>query len=95
MASNIGNNSSTKSLTPEDQALLRKALKEMDDSLTRAVAEKTLQKEIINRIYTDVGVSRKLFRRMAKAHHRSDFDMEVEEDRDFEATYETVMKVNK
>jgi nitrate reductase beta subunit len=90
MTNNIGSNSSTKSLTPEDIKKLKGALKEMDDSMTRGQAEKDLQKSITTKMVEEVGVSKKIFKRMAKTFHKADFDMATEEDRDFASTYETV-----
>lgn len=89
-ANDIGSNSSTKTLTPEDITKLKKALKEMDDSMTRGQAEKDLQKAVVAKMVEEVGVGKKIFKRMAKTFHNADFDMATEEDRDFAATYETV-----
>jgi hypothetical protein len=91
----IGHNNPTvsvESLSPEDRKVLRKAIMELNDSLTRAGAERDLQKEIILETNTKLGVDKKIIRRMAKAYFKANFNDEVEENNTFETFYDEVMR---
>lgn len=86
----IGSNSGAPTLTPEDRQRLKKALDEINDSMTRKSAEADLVKEIVNKLHDDLGLNKRLIRRLAKTHYKRDFDMEVAENKDFEEVYEYV-----
>lgn len=88
--SGIGSNSGAPTLTREDQAKLKKALDEINDSMTRKAAEADLVKEIVNKLHDELGLNKRLIRRLAKTHFKRDFDMEVAENKDFEQVYEYV-----
>lgn len=91
----IGHNNATmtvESLSSEDRKVLRKAIIEMNDSMTRAGAERDLQKEILTETHGKLGVDKKLIRRMAKAYFKANFSDEVEENNTFENFYEEVMR---
>lgn len=90
MNSVIGSNSGAPTLTPEDQKKLKKALDEINDSMTRKAAEADLVKEIVNKVHDELGLNKRLIRRLAKTHFKRDFDMEVQENKDFEEVYEYV-----
>ena len=83
---------SVQGLTEEDRKTFRKAILEMNDSLTRVGAERELQKEITNETCDKLGVDKKLFKRMARAYFRANFKDEVQENTDFEEFYSTVME---
>lgn len=86
----IGSNSGAPTLAPEDKQRLKKALDEINDSMTRKAAESELVKEIVNKLHEDLGLNKRLIRRLAKTHYNRDFDMEVAENKDFEEVYEYV-----
>lgn len=91
----IGHNNPTmniESLSPEDRKVLRKAIIELNDSMTRSGAERELQKEIIVETNSKLGVDKKLIRRMAKAYFKANFNDEVEENNTFETFYDEVMR---
>ena len=91
----IGHNQQQRSvqgLTDEDRKAFRKAIMEMNDSMTRIGAERELMKEITNETCDKLGVDKKLFRRMAKAYFRANFRDEVQENTDFEEFYSTVIE---
>jgi len=93
--SNIGHNHPTvtvNSLSPEDKKKLRGAINELNDSMTRVAAERDLQKETINKVFEDLGVDKKIVRRMAKAYYKANFNEEIEENKNFEEMYGVVMK---
>jgi hypothetical protein len=91
----IGHNSPTmniEALTAEDKKVLRKAIIELNDSMTRAGAERELQKEILNETNGKLGVDKRLIRRMAKAYFKANFNEEIEENNTFESFYDEVMR---
>lgn len=96
MTNGIGHNSQPKvsnvnSLSSTDKQKLKNAISEMNDSMTRAAAERELQKEILTKIVDELGLDKKLVRRMAKAYFKSNFTDEVEDNRAFEEFYDVVL----
>ena len=83
---------SVQGLTDEDRKILRKAVLEMNDSMTRVGAERELQKETTNEVADKLGIDKKLFRRMARAYFKANFKEEVQENTDFEEFYTTIME---
>jgi ABC-type microcin C transport system permease subunit YejB len=85
-------NRSVQGLTEEERKQFRKAIMELNDSMTRIGAERELQKEAINELNDKLGIDKKLIRRMAKAYFKANFKDEVQENTDFEEFYTTVME---
>ena len=83
---------SVQGLTDEDRKILRKAVMEMNDSMTRVGAERELQKETTNEVADKLGIDKKLFRRMSRAYFKANFKEEVQENTDFEEFYTTIME---
>jgi hypothetical protein len=79
-------------LSIEDRKTLRKTIEALNDSMTRVAAERSLQKEAIVDIFDELGVDKKLVRRMAKVYYSANFNDEVEENSNFEDFYKTIMK---
>lgn len=79
-------------LTEDNKKKLRKAILEMNDSLTRVAAERDLQKEIIKKISEELSIDGKIIRRMAKVYYNSNFTEEVEKDEQFEETYRNAVE---
>ena len=93
--SGIGHNNpfvSVESLSEGDKKRLRGAIQELNDSMTRMAAERDLQKETINKVFEDLGVDKKLVRRMAKVYYKANYNEEVEENENFEKYYTKVLK---
>ena len=91
----IGHNKpfvSINSLTESQKTELKNAIREMNDSMTRAAAERDFQKETLTSISDKTGVDKKILRRMAKVYFRSNYAEEQEENRQFEEFYDGVMK---
>ena len=91
----IGHNQQQRSvqgLNEGERKQLRKAVMEMNDSMTRVGAERELQKETTNEICDQLGLDKKLFKRMARAYFRANFKDEVQENTDFEEFYTAVME---
>lgn len=90
----IGHNQPTvnvNSLSAEDKKKLKNAIQELNDSMTRVAAERDLQKETINKVAEEIGVNKKIIRRMAKVYFKANFKDEVEENSEFEDFYEIVI----
>ena len=83
---------SVQGLTDEDRKRMKKAIMEMNDSMTRVGAERELQKETTNEICNNLGIDKKLFKRMARAYFKANFNNEVQENTDFEEFYSTVIE---
>lgn len=91
----IGHNKpfvSINSLNESQKTELKNAIREMNDSMTRAAAERDFQKETLTSISDKTGVDKKILRRMAKVYFRSNYAEEQEENRQFEEFYDGVMK---
>lgn len=78
-------------MTPDEKKLIRGAIDEMIDSLTRANAERSLQKEIVARIKEETTITPRVFRRMARVAFKSNFSEEAALNDEFESTYESVL----
>lgn len=91
----IGHNQnyvSINSLTEQQKTELKNAIREMNDSMTRAAAERDFQKETLSNISDKTGVDKKIVRRMAKVYFRSNYAEEQEENRQFEEFYTNIMQ---
>lgn len=90
----IGHNKpfvSINSLSDQDKKKVKNAIMELNDSMTRAAAERALQKETIDNLYDQLGVDKKLLRRMAKAYYKANFNEEVEENNNFQEMYDSII----
>lgn len=91
----IGHNQQQRSvqgLSDNERKQLRDAVMEMNDSMMRVSAERELQKETTSEICGQLGIDKKLFRRMARAYFKANFQDEVQENTDFEEFYTTIME---
>jgi hypothetical protein len=81
-----------RALTKPDKDKIRKAILEMSASMARTEAERELQKSILSALEDEVGLEKKIARRMAKVYHRATYSDEVEQNHNFEQLYqETVL----
>jgi hypothetical protein len=83
---------SINSLSDADKKRVKEAVLEMNDSMTRASAERDLQKEIVNKMEDQLGIDKKVFRRMSKVYFKANYAQEEEDNRNFEDMYNGVMK---
>ena len=83
---------SVNSLSAVDKQKLKGAIQEVSDSMTRAAAERDLQKEIINKISEELDLDKKIIRRLGKAYFKANFSEEAENNSVFEEFYEGVLK---
>lgn len=79
-------------LSDADKKRVKDAVLEMNDSMTRTAAERDLQKEIINKMADQLGIDKKVFRRMSKVYFKANYAQEQEDNRNFEEMYDGVMK---
>ena len=94
----IGHNQpvmNVEALSPVDKERVKKALSEMNDSMTRASSERTLQKEIIDEVFDSVGLDKKMMRRMARVFFKANFNDEVEANNQFEDFYKGIVQTTK
>lgn len=83
---------SINSLSETQKKELKEAVQQLNDSMTRAAAERDYQKETIGNISDKTGVDKKIVRRMAKVYFKANYSQEQEENRNFEEFYDGVMK---
>lgn len=88
--SNIGDNSGIPSLSDEDVKNVVSAIKTINDSMMRIDSERDLIKETVNKLHEELQFPKRLLRRLAKTHYLNSFEADVEEDRQFEETYERI-----
>jgi hypothetical protein len=91
----IGHNKphvSVNSLSTQDKQKLKNAIDSLNDSMTRAMAEREHQKNVINEAFDELGLDKKLIRRLARAYFKANFNEEVEENKNFEEMYSVVIK---
>lgn len=82
---------SINSLSSHDRQVLRGAILELNDSMTRVSSERDLQKDIIDKLTDKLGIDKKIVRRMAKTYYKANYSSEVEDNKAFEEFYETVI----
>jgi hypothetical protein len=94
--SKIGHNQpnyvSIEALTNEQKDRLRNCVRELNDSMTRALAERDFQKSALDDVSEKTGVDKKIIRRMAKVYFKANYSQEQEDNRRFEEFYDGVMK---
>ena len=78
-------------MNTEEKAIVRGAITEMVDSMTRQAAERDLQKEIVAKVKEETTVSPKVFRKMARVAFNANFVEEVATHEEFESLYEEIV----
>lgn len=88
----IGSNSQMNvgALSQEKREQLKKAVKTIDDSLTRILGERTLIKETINNVADATGLDKKIIRKLAKTIHKASYRMDAEENETFDELYHSL-----
>lgn len=66
---------------------IRDALNEISNEMIVIDSHKEAIKDVINALYDNFKIPKKVIRRMAKTHHKQSFQEEVTEDNEFEALY--------
>lgn len=91
----IGHNQNTttdvNSLSSEQKQTLKKAIQELNDSLTKVAAEREFQSETIKEVASQLNLDKKLVRRLAKTYFKANFNTESEDNKVFEEFYTMLM----
>lgn len=66
---------------------IRDALSEISNEMTIIDSHKESIKDVMDVIFDNFKIPKKVIRRMAKTHHKQSFQEEVTEDNEFEALY--------
>lgn len=66
---------------------IRDALSEMSNEMSIIDSHKEAIKDVVDALYDNFKIPKKVIRRMAKTHHKQSFQEEVTEDNEFEALY--------
>lgn len=66
---------------------IRDALSEISNEMTIIDSHKEAIKDVVDALYDNFKIPKKVLRRMAKTHHKQSFQEEVTEDNEFEALY--------
>jgi len=94
----IGHNQpimNVEALSSGDKDKVKKALSELNDSMTRVSSERNLQKEIIDEVFDSVGLDKKMLRRMARVFFKANFNDEVKSNNQFEDFYKGIVQTTK
>lgn len=79
-------------MTPDQKKVVKGYLEEMSNSMLRAEAERTLQREATKRISDEAQLDKKLLRRLARIYHKQNFTEEQQTNEELTELYETVVQ---
>jgi len=89
----IGHNKiSLQNLNDDARKRVKKAILEIDESLTRIASERDLQKEILNKLEEELGVEKKMVRKLARTYFKQDFKMQLADQDEFETAYQEIVE---
>ena len=86
--------SSFGTFSDEQLKVLKNGMKELSDVFTMQESQREVVKEIINSVYEELKIPKKIIRKMAKTYHRRNYDEVVAEQEEFELLYEGIVKEN-
>lgn len=75
----------------EELNALKKALREYSDVLSMMESQKEVMKDIINSLYDELKIPKKIIRKMAVTYHKKNFTEVSAEHEEFELLYEGVI----
>lgn len=81
-------------LSDEAKKKISGALSEMSASMLRAEAERDLQKNIINDLFDELKVPKKVLSKMARVYHKQNFAEEKATHEEFEELYQIITGSN-
>jgi hypothetical protein len=70
---------------------LRSGVKEISVHLSRIDGEKEQVKDIVNNLFDELKIPKKIINRIAKVYHKNSFSEVVVEDNEFQSIYSTVV----
>lgn len=89
----IGHNKiSLQNLNDDARKRVKKAVLEIDESLTRIASERDLQKEILTKLEEELGVEKKMVRKLARTYFKQDFKMQIADQDEFETAYQEIVE---
>lgn len=88
VASTFGN------FTDEELNVLKKGLKELSDVMTMMESQREVLKDIINSVYDELKIPKKIIRKMAVTYHKKNYNEVVAEQEEFELLYEGISSDN-
>jgi DNA-directed RNA polymerase subunit N (RpoN/RPB10) len=91
----IGHNNpfvSINALSNDDKKKVKNVIYALNDSLTRVAAERELQKQAIEEVFDELGIDKKIIRRMAKVYYKANYNTELEEHTSFQEFYDGIIK---
>lgn len=71
---------------------LKETIQGLADSFLRVSAERDVQKQLLDDMFDELGVDKRLVRRMAKVYHKGNYSEEVDNEETFQEFYEQVVK---
>ena len=76
--------------TPVEREQIKKACKEYSNSKTRQQAESDFQKELFAKLLDEIGIPKKVSKKLADTYHKQTFVQQQVENEEYEALYETI-----
>ena len=80
-------------LTIDEKKIVKKALSEMCDSMTRVEAERDLMKNIVANVKENTTLTPKVFRKLARTAYKDNIDEERETFAEFDMVFEELKNV--
>lgn len=80
-------------LTIDEKKIVKKALNEMCDSMTRIEAERDLMKNIVGTVKENTNITPKVFRKIARTAFKDNIDEERETFAEFDSVFEELKNV--
>jgi len=79
--------------TEDDKKKIKGAIQELSDSFTRVASERDWVKSILERLNDDIGIDKKLLRKMAKTYYNGSFNLDKSDFEDFETAYNQIVGI--
>ncbi len=87
--------SSFGTFTDEELNTLKNGLREYSDVLTMMDSQKEVAKDIINSLYDELKIPKKIIRKMGNVYHKKNFSEVTVENQEFELLYEGIISKTK
>lgn len=75
----------------EELKVLKNGLKELSDVMTMMESQKEVFKDIIDSVYSELKIPKKIIRKMALTYHKKNYNEVVAEQEEFELLYEGIV----
>lgn len=76
--------------TEQELEKLKKGIREMSDVMTMMEAQRETMKNIIDDVYDELKIPKKIIRKIAKTYHKQNFSEQRTENEEFELFYEGI-----